>query len=127
MAACGGLTPSLTCSQAGQLAQPAAQQGAPPPEVAATQQAADGRKPQQAQAQQSPQQAQQQQGQPPQQEQQQSQPPLAGDNAMNVVLVGAECAPWSKTGKIWDITAPVGPWLSWLEETPAKECRCYFS
>lgn len=24
--------------------------------------------------------------------------PLAGPNVMNVVLVGAECAPWSKTG-----------------------------
>jgi len=22
----------------------------------------------------------------------------AGENAMNVVMVGAECAPWSKTG-----------------------------
>ena len=26
--------------------------------------------------------------------------PLAGENVMNVVLVGAECAPWSKTGKL---------------------------
>lgn len=42
----------------------------------------------------------------PQQQQQPSQPeaevvpepPLAGDNVMNVVFVGAECAPWSKTG-----------------------------
>lgn len=25
-------------------------------------------------------------------------PPLAGDNVMNVILVAAECAPWSKTG-----------------------------
>ena len=25
-------------------------------------------------------------------------PPLAGENVMNVVLVGAECSPWSKTG-----------------------------
>lgn len=25
-------------------------------------------------------------------------PPLAGPNVMNVVMVGAECAPWSKTG-----------------------------
>ena len=25
--------------------------------------------------------------------------PLAGPNVMKVVLVGAECAPWSKTGK----------------------------
>lgn len=112
--AVGGMWRPQSCSQAGQLAQPAAQQGAPPPEVAATQQAADGREPQQAQAQQSPQQAQQQQ----------SQPPLAGDNAMNVVLVGAECAPWSKTGGMRNITAPLGPCRSWLEETPAKECRC---
>ena len=59
-------------------------------------QAADGGQPQ---AQAPPQQQQQEQrrGLPPQQEQQQ-QPSLAGDNAMNVVLVGAECAPWSKTG-----------------------------
>lgn len=28
------------------------------------------------------------------------QPPLAGENVMNVVMVGAECAPWSKTGKV---------------------------
>ncbi len=26
--------------------------------------------------------------------------PLAGENVMNVVLVGAECAPWSKTGAL---------------------------
>ena len=25
-------------------------------------------------------------------------PPLAGDNVMNIILVAAECAPWSKTG-----------------------------
>lgn len=25
-------------------------------------------------------------------------PPLAGENVMNVILVAAECAPWSKTG-----------------------------
>lgn len=25
-------------------------------------------------------------------------PPLAGPNVMNIVMVGAECAPWSKTG-----------------------------
>jgi hypothetical protein len=34
--------------------------------------------------------------------------PLAGENVMNVVLVGAECAPWSKTGawaasNCWDV------------------------
>lgn len=27
-------------------------------------------------------------------------PPLAGPNVMNIVLVAAECAPWSKTGKV---------------------------
>ena len=27
-------------------------------------------------------------------------PPLAGANAMNVILVAAECAPWSKTGNL---------------------------
>lgn len=27
-------------------------------------------------------------------------PPLAGANVMNVILVAAECAPWSKTGNI---------------------------
>jgi hypothetical protein len=26
--------------------------------------------------------------------------PLAGENVMNVVMVGAECAPWSKTGEL---------------------------
>lgn len=28
----------------------------------------------------------------------QNNPPLAGENVMNVIMVGAECAPWSKTG-----------------------------
>lgn len=27
-------------------------------------------------------------------------PPLAGPNVMNIILVAAECAPWSKTGKL---------------------------
>lgn len=27
-------------------------------------------------------------------------PPLAGVNVMNIILVAAECAPWSKTGNI---------------------------
>ncbi|KAD4887950.1 hypothetical protein R6Q59_034942 [Mikania micrantha] len=30
-------------------------------------------------------------------------PPLAGQNVMNVVLVAAECAPWSKTGGLGDV------------------------
>lgn len=30
-------------------------------------------------------------------------PPLAGPNVMNVVMVGAECAPWSKTGGLGDV------------------------
>ncbi|KAF5479163.1 hypothetical protein F2P56_000013 [Juglans regia] len=30
-------------------------------------------------------------------------PPLAGANIMNVVLVAAECAPWSKTGGLGDV------------------------
>ncbi|XP_072990359.1 soluble starch synthase 2-2, chloroplastic/amyloplastic-like [Typha latifolia] len=30
-------------------------------------------------------------------------PPLAGDNVMNVILVSAECAPWSKTGGLGDV------------------------
>nr|QKY15191.1 soluble starch synthase Ii (SSSII) [Polytomella parva] len=30
-------------------------------------------------------------------------PPLAGSNVMNVVMVGAECAPWSKTGGLGDV------------------------
>ncbi|KAK9844059.1 hypothetical protein WJX81_003138 [Elliptochloris bilobata] len=29
--------------------------------------------------------------------------PLAGPNVMNVVMVGAECAPWSKTGGLGDV------------------------
>ena len=33
-------------------------------------------------------------------------PPLAGKNAMNVVFVGAECAPWSKTGERLDTPPP---------------------
>ncbi|PNW85413.1 hypothetical protein CHLRE_03g185250v5 [Chlamydomonas reinhardtii] len=32
-------------------------------------------------------------------------PPLAGPNVMNVVMVGAECAPWSKTGGLGDVMA----------------------
>lgn len=27
-------------------------------------------------------------------------PPLAGANVMNIILVAAECAPWSKTGNL---------------------------
>ncbi|CAL9036883.1 unnamed protein product [Musa banksii] len=30
-------------------------------------------------------------------------PPLAGANAMNVIVVSAECAPWSKTGGLGDV------------------------
>ncbi|CAM8987619.1 unnamed protein product [Rhodiola kirilowii] len=30
-------------------------------------------------------------------------PPLAGSNVMNVILVAAECAPWSKTGGLGDV------------------------
>lgn len=30
-------------------------------------------------------------------------PPPAGDNVMKIVLVGAECAPWSKTGGLGDV------------------------
>ncbi|XP_038695866.1 granule-bound starch synthase 2, chloroplastic/amyloplastic isoform X2 [Tripterygium wilfordii] len=30
-------------------------------------------------------------------------PPLAGTNVMNVILVSAECAPWSKTGGLGDV------------------------
>lgn len=39
-------------------------------------------------------------------------PPLAGVNVMNVILVAAECAPWSKTGNLtsflwWRISYPL--------------------
>lgn len=30
-------------------------------------------------------------------------PPLAGENVMNVIIVSAECAPWSKTGNFFPI------------------------
>lgn len=30
-------------------------------------------------------------------------PPLAGPNVMNIILVSAECAPWSKTGGLGDV------------------------
>ncbi|CAL5185886.1 unnamed protein product [Lathyrus oleraceus] len=30
-------------------------------------------------------------------------PPLAGTNVMNIILVSAECAPWSKTGGLGDV------------------------
>lgn len=33
----------------------------------------------------------------------QDSPPLAGANVMNVILVAAECAPWSKTGGLGDV------------------------
>lgn len=29
--------------------------------------------------------------------------PLAGPNVMKIVMVGAECAPWSKTGGLGDV------------------------
>jgi starch synthase len=32
-----------------------------------------------------------------------AEPPLAGENVMNIVMVGAECAPWSKTGGLGDV------------------------
>ena len=38
--------------------------------------------------------------------------PLAGQNVMNVILVGAECAPWSKTGK-----------PPWLTSYPLRYCQ----
>ena len=41
--------------------------------------------------------------------------PWAGQNVMNVILVGAECAPWSKTGKPPWLTSPSLPQL------PARE------
>ncbi len=37
----------------------------------------------------------------------QQQEPLAGPNVMNVVMVGAECAPWSKTGACLDLIGTV--------------------
>lgn len=39
-------------------------------------------------------------------------PPLAGANVMNVILVAAECAPWSKTGKflINSLDGQFGTW-----------------
>lgn len=81
---------------------PALPQGASSPKVA-TDSAAYTQPQQQTQQQQQPQQRQQQQQQQEQPPPQQQQPaahssPPAGENAMNVVLVGAECAPWSKTG-----------------------------
>jgi len=33
----------------------------------------------------------------------QPQEPLAGPNVMKVVMVGSECAPWSKTGGLGDV------------------------
>ncbi|XP_062106643.1 starch synthase 2, chloroplastic/amyloplastic [Humulus lupulus] len=30
-------------------------------------------------------------------------PPLAGENVMNIIMVSAECAPWSKTGGLGDV------------------------
>jgi hypothetical protein len=34
-------------------------------------------------------------------ERNQQRPPLAGENVMNVIIVSAECAPWSKTGSFF--------------------------
>ncbi len=50
--------------------------------------------------------AQQQQSPPEPEPRPEAAPPLAGDNVMNVVLVGAECAPWSKTGERDQVVLP---------------------
>jgi starch synthase len=79
---------------------PTVPQGASSPKVA-TDSAADAQpqqQTQQPQAQQQQHQQQQQEQPPPQQQPAAHSSPPAGENAMNVVLVGAECAPWSKTG-----------------------------
>ncbi|KAL5981197.1 hypothetical protein ACLOJK_029118 [Asimina triloba] len=39
-------------------------------------------------------------------------PPLAGENAMNVILVAAECAPWSKTGGLGDVAGALPKFLA---------------
>ncbi|GMH15665.1 hypothetical protein Nepgr_017506 [Nepenthes gracilis] len=39
-------------------------------------------------------------------------PPLAGANVMNVILVAAECAPWSKTGGLGDVAGALSKALA---------------
>ena len=48
---------------------------------------------------------------------------LAGPNVMNVVLVGAECAPWSKTGNSLRYTS-----IQDCKESCSKEetCQCKY-
>lgn len=57
--------------------------------------------------------------------------PLAGENVMNVIVVGAECAPWSKTGRAASLGSSCQIWslceehdAAWLAlHNPSLRCR----
>ncbi|KAK9061747.1 hypothetical protein SSX86_018930 [Deinandra increscens subsp. villosa] len=54
-------------------------------------------------------------------------PPLAGPNAMNVILVAAECAPWSKTGGLGDVAGALPKALAKRGHRVMVVAPCYRS
>ncbi|KAI3748023.1 hypothetical protein L6452_10836 [Arctium lappa] len=54
-------------------------------------------------------------------------PPLAGANVMNIILVAAECAPWSKTGGLGDVAGALPKALAKRGHRVMVVAPCYGS